>query len=353
MKNPFGVLAKAHRLASNGRPLSALLSLQAIAAPARPAKKKGKSGVTRRKPSAAKAVPARPQPGSFVRGRFACPHGALDYKLYTPVGSARRRMPLVVMLHGCGQSAGDFAAGTGMNRLADELGFLVLYPEQSPTANIGRCWNWHRSGDQRRGSGEPALIAALTRHAIVLGRANPARVYVAGISAGAAAAAAVASVYPDLFVAVGAHSGPSPAGITSMSQALAAMRSGAPPSGGSKTKPPLATIVFHGDHDRLVHPSNAQGFLNELRRSGPRSIVSRAVRGRSAGGRDFTRTLHGYEGGPVLLEDWVVHGSGHAWSGGSRAGSHTDPAGPNASREMMRFFLSRRRGTRAKATGRT
>lgn len=337
VKHPLRALAKAQRLALKGRPVSALLALQ----PATKAKKPRKPAAPRpkAKPSAPKRA-ARPQPGSVVQARFEDTAGAIDYRLYTPLGSARRRLPLVVMLHGCGQSASDFAAGTAMNRLADELGFLVLYPEQSRTANLGGCWNWHRRDNQQRGSGEPALIAALTRHAIALGRANPARVYVAGISAGAVAAAIVAAAYPELFVAVGAHSGLSATGITTIGQALTAMRRGGSGGDGSGTKPPPPTIVFHGDGDTVVHPSNAGGFLDTLRRSSGRPIVSRATRGRSAGGRDYTRTLHRFEGGPVMLEDWVIHGSGHAWSGGSRAGSHTDPAGPDASREMLRFFLA-------------
>ncbi len=337
MKHPIRTFARARRLALKGRPLSALLALQPAMTAGKPRKPAApRPGAGPRTPRR----PARPPPGSIVRDRFEDAAGAIDYRLYTPLGSARRRMPLVVMLHGCGQSAADFAAGTGMDRLADELGFVVLYPEQSRSANLGGCWNWHRRDDQRRGSGEPALIAALTRHATGLARANPARVYVAGISAGAAAAAIVAAAYPELFVAVGAHSGLTATGIATIGQALAAMRHGGRRDDAPATRPPPPTIVFHGDGDTVVHPSNAGGFLDALRCGDRRPIVSRTTRGRAAGGRDYTRTVHRVEGGPVMLEDWVIHGSGHAWSGGSRAGSHTDPAGPDASREMLRFFLS-------------
>jgi len=270
-----------------------------------------------------------------------------------PQGSSRRRLPVVVMLHGCGQSAADFARGTGMNRLADELGFIVLYPEQSMSANVGRCWNWHRPGDQNRGSGEPAAIAELTRQIISLCKANPARVYIAGMSAGGAAAAVIAAAYPELFVAVGVHSGLACGSVTTLRGAMSAMRRGIAPGGDpvGKTVRPLPTIVFHGDQDSTVHPSNAMGFLSQLKRSSARPLTSRQRQGRSPGGRSFTRTEYRQGAGPVLLEEWVVHGSGHAWCGGHGSGSHTDPAGPDASREMMRFFLARKRpiGSRALA----
>jgi poly(hydroxyalkanoate) depolymerase family esterase len=239
-----------------------------------------------------------------------------------------------------------------MNALADELGFIVLYPEQAASANLARCWNWHRPGNQKRGKGEPAAIADLTLHAIATARANPSRVYIAGISAGGAAAAIIAAAYPDIYVAVGVHSGLARGNITTLASALSAMRDGPEPIGVGKTKRPLPTIVFHGDQDGVVHPSNAGGFLNHLRQSERESLSCRTIHGRSKGGRDFTRTLYVTSPGEILLEDWAIHGSGHAWSGGTRAGSHTDPAGPNASREMMRFFLARRRTPVGKARGR-
>lgn len=308
--------------------------------------------------SASKTRLPRPAPGTFLNARFSSKHGSLAYKLYTPHGSARRRMPLVVMMHGCTQSATDFAAGTGMNALADELGFIVLYPEQAASANLARCWNWHRPRNQKRGKGEPAAIADLTLHAIATARANPTRIYIAGISAGGAAAAIIAAAYSDLFVAVGVHSGLARGNISTLGSALSAMRNGPNPIPIGKTARPLPTIIFHGDQDDIVHPSNAGGFLNHLRQSEPGSLNCRTIQGRSSGGRDFTRTLYLATTGEILLEDWTVHGSGHAWSGGTRGESYTDPAGPDASREMIRFFLARRRtpvettrGRRGKACG--
>jgi len=340
MKNPFRALLKASRM------VSAALVLQRMALSTEPTPKRAKTGP---KPPKSRAHsissrPRRPVPGSFADGQFSSPNGRLAYKLYNPQGSARRRLPLVVMLHGCTQSAADFAIGTRMNKLADEFGFLVLYPQQSSSANLGRCWNWHRPGDQKRGSGEPAVIAALTRHIITTCKANAARAYIAGISAGGAAAAIIASAYSELYVAVGVHSGIARGNVCTLRGALSAMRTGIGEGAGvaRRIARPLPTIVFHGDQDKVVHPSNATGFLTHLRQSSSLSINSRTEKGRSNGGRHFTRTMYSQGSAEVLLEDWTVHGSGHAWSGGSAAGSRTDPAGPDASREMIRFFLARK-----------
>jgi len=353
MADLFKALLKASRLARRRRPLSATLALQSalMTGPSKPKRKRPKTSLapkpsprapfTRSKTSVAR--PPRPAPGTFLSEEFRCPQGVLNYRLYTPTGSTRRRMPLVVMLHGCSQSATDFATGTGMNRLADELGVVILYPQQSPTANLARCWNWHSDDNQKRGRGEPAVIAALTRHAISLCRANPARVYIAGISAGGAAAAIIAAAYPDLYVAVGVHSGLAQGNIRSLHAAMATMRGKTAPGPTGKLPRQLPTIVFHGDNDRVVHPSNAGAFLNNLERSRSGPLVSRAYKGRAEGGRDFTRRVYSSSGGEVLLEEWTVHGSGHGWSGGKAAGSYTDPAGPDASREMLRFFLARKR----------
>lgn len=343
MANLVRTFMKATRLARKGRPLSAAFSLGDAMASADHIARKGVAKLTRGRSEKSIVLPPRSKPGSFITGDFRCPKGNLSYKLYTPIGSARRRMPLVVMLHGCSQSAADFAAGTGMNGLADELGFLVLYPQQSQSANLARCWNWHAPANQARGSGEPAVIAALTRHALALGRANPSRVYIAGLSAGGAAAAIIGAAYPDIFVAIGVHSGIAQGNIRSMGAAMSAMRGEARSRSTGKVRRPLPMIVFHGDQDRVVHPSNASVFLHNMERSLPGPLVSQSVSGRSGKGRDFTRKIYRSKFGNIVLEDWTVHGSGHGWSGGRVTGSYTDPAGPEASREMLRFFLSRRR----------
>lgn len=344
MKYPLKALLKASRLLHKGRPVAAAIAVQRALAPVKPGK-----ASTSRSPSLkasnreASAHPRRPAPASFISGDFTSPQGRIAYRLYTPAGSARRRVPLIVMLHGCSQSASDFAIGTGMNRLADELGFAVLYPEQSRKANPARCWNWHRRENQSRGSGEPAMLAALTRHVITLVRANASRIYIAGLSAGGSAAAIIAAAYPDLFVAAGVHSGVAHGQIRSLGMAIAAMRGENRPSHAGKGKAPLPMIVFHGDQDRVVHPSNAGEFLRNLERSRSGPLLLRSFSGTSASGRPFTRKVYATIKGEALLEDWTVHGSGHGWSGGHAGGSFTDPSGPDASREMARFFLERRR----------
>lgn len=336
MTNFFQSLAKASALARKARPLAAATKMQQALLGLAPAKRPARR---------AKSRLPRPAPGSFINGEFQNRHGALAYRLYTPVGSARRRMPLVVMLHGCGQTAVDFALGTQMNRLADELGFLVLYPQQNQSANLARCWNWHDPKHQMRGRGEPAVMAGLTRHAIALARANPSRIYVAGLSAGAGAAAVLGAAYPELFVAVGIHSGVAQGKAHSLSTALSAMRGRAAPKPTARTRRPLPMIVFQGDRDRVVHPSNAGEFLANLENSRPGPLVSQSFSGQSDRGHAFTRKVYKSAAGDVLLEVWTIHGSGHGWSGGHAAGSYTDPAGPDASREMLRFFLARKRRT--------
>jgi poly(hydroxyalkanoate) depolymerase family esterase len=338
MIDPFRTMLKASRLAGKGRPLSAAIALLFPGTSKRKPVRRSPTKVTR--PPQPRSL--RPAPGSFIDGHFANAYGALNYKLHTPKGSSRRRLPIVVMLHGCTQTAGDFARGTAMNTLADELGFLVLYPEQSISANMGRCWNWHTPANQSRSAGEPAVVASLTRHVMTLCAADPRRVYIAGLSAGGCAAALTAAAYPDLYVAVGVHSAMAPGNVATLTSALAAMRSGN--SGGtSHRRRPRPTIVFHGDRDDVVNPSAAAGFLSQLERSRPGVLSRQVLHDRRKGGRAFTRAIYRNQRGEVLLEDWSVHGSGHAWSGGNGAASNTDPAGPDASREMLRFFLRHRR----------
>jgi len=247
-------------------------------------------------------------------------------------------LPLIVMLHGCGQTPDDFARGTGMNTLAEEFGFLVLYPAQSREAHLNRCWNWFKREDQTRGAGESALIADMTRRIIAQHNVEPARVYAAGLSAGASTALILATAYPDVFAAVGAHSGLAVGAAHDGGSAARAMQVGNP---GTRHDAPLPTIIFHGDADRVVNPRN--GRFVAIRAQEVYSGLDRTERtGRVAGGREFTRILHRVGKGRPYIAQWIIHGSGHAWSGGHSAGSYTDPTGPDASREMVRFFLKHR-----------
>jgi poly(hydroxyalkanoate) depolymerase family esterase len=276
--------------------------------------------------------------GTFERRSDSGSANELAYHLYIPKG-ATPGMPLVVMLHGCTQTPEDFARGTGMNMLADELGFLVAYPAQSKAANPQRCWNWFKPGDQQRDRGEPALIAAITRQVIVEQCADPTRVYVAGLSAGGAAAAIMAAAYPDLYAAVGIHSGLACGAARDLPSALAAMRGGGRAASARSGDRFVPVITVHGDRDATVHESNSREIIAAASAVSGGTLCTRTESG-SLGGRRYTRMVSLSEEDRVLIEQWTIHGGSHAWSGGDRSGSYTDPTGPDASREMIRFFLS-------------
>ena len=270
----------------------------------------------------------RPAPGRFTRRIYVTRAGTRFYKLYLPGCYRGQSLPLVVMLHGCKQTPDDFAAGTRMNQLADEYGFIVVYPAQAWRANVERCWNWFRERDQQRDGGEPELIAGITRQVIARYRADARRVYIAGLSAGGSMAAIMAATYPDLYAAVGIHSGLPYAAARGAATAAAAMRWKR--LGAAAPLPAIPMIVFHGDADTTVHPSNGEYAL--------RASISEEA---EAGGRRYTRSAH-YDGVP--FEHWVIHGAGHTWSGGNGEAPFTDGKGPDASREMLRFFFSAERG---------
>lgn len=282
----------------------------------------------------------RPSPagegGEFVARAFSNAQGARDYKLFVPEGIGANR-PLVVMLHGCTQSPDDFAAGTGMNELAVAQGFYVAYPGQSGRANGQRCWNWFQPGDQGRDSGEAGIIAGLTRAIIAEHRIDPRRVYIAGLSAGGAAAANIARAYPDLYAGVGIHSGLAAGCARDVSTALSVMRLGPVASADCDTGTiRMPTIVFHGESDSTVHPSNGEQALAQAGIAGLKPQVAEAV---SPGGLAYQRTRYADAHGRVTAESWMVRGLSHAWSGGSASGSYTDPRGPDASRAMIDFFM--------------
>lgn len=281
----------------------------------------------------------------WLAGRFEHQGRELAYRLYVPprAAGATEPRPLLLMLHGCTQDANDFAAGTRMNALAREAGMLVLYPEQIQHANAQKCWNWFKPQHQARGRGEPALLAALTRKLMAEHQADPARVYVAGLSAGGAMADIMGRAYPELFAAVGVHSGLPGDVAGDLPAALSAMRSG--PMPGARTglggKRPI--IVFHGDADGTVHLSNGEAIAQAARRAGITAGAAPEVSsGRASSGQRYTCTVDRDAAGKPVVEYWRLHGAGHAWSGGSSAGSYTAP-GVDASAEMLRFFLSHKR----------
>jgi poly(hydroxyalkanoate) depolymerase family esterase len=276
-----------------------------------------------------------PDGARFEERVFANEAGSRRYKLYIPSRYSGEPLPLVVMLHGCKQSPDDFAAGTRMNELAEERCFLVAYPEQPSSANPSKCWNWFSPGDQLRDKGEPSLIAGITRQIMDDFTVDPTRVYVAGLSAGGSAAAIMGWAYPDLYAAICVHSGLACGAAKDMPSAFAAMRQGGPLREGRKH--PLPTIVFHGDCDHTVSPVNGDQVIAQSKAGAELQLTTN--HGRSSGGISYPRRFQAGASGRPILEQWVLHGAGHAWSGGSPAGSYTDPEGPDASREMLRFFV--------------
>ena len=344
-------IAEATRLVAAGRPDEATAILQhaiGLASPALTTERRSWNLLDRWREQFGRATPVfepgdQPGAGEFLSRSYRNGCGARAYRLYIPGGYRGDPVPLVVMLHGCKQSPQDFAAGTRMNQHAEDLTCLVAYPEQSATANGSRCWNWFRPEDQQRGYGEPALIAGITRQVMSDFAVDAARVYIAGLSAGGAAAAIMGSAYADLYAAVGVHSGLAAGIAQDMPSAFAAMHHGGQVRHIAGGMPIVPTIVFHGDRDGTVNPQNAELILAQA--AAGIELEKRVERDRVPGGHAYTRTRYIDRAGSVLLESWVVHGAAHAWSGGSRDGSYTDPNGPDATREMLRFFGYRSRPT--------
>lgn len=280
---------------------------------------------------------------SWKWATYTGPAGTRRYRLYLPSGhDAARPAPLVVMLHGCTQDPDDFARGTRFNEHAERAGAIVAYPEQLAQHNPQKCWTWFDRAHQAADAGEPAIIAGITREVMARHAVDPARVYVAGVSAGGAMAVNTAAAYPDLYAAVGVHSGIPWSAAGDVAAALGIMRSGPAEDAPlleaarallqSSGRASIPMIVFHGAADAVVNPENGRRLASQW-----------AV---AAGAKDFLRNPSTENGlaftrdvwGP-LAELWIVEGLGHAWSGGSADGTYTDPRGPDASREMMRFFL--------------
>jgi poly(hydroxyalkanoate) depolymerase family esterase len=313
-------------------------------------------------------APTRPDAGRFVDSSFTGAAGTRAFKMFAPSGFAGEALPLIVMLHGCTQDPDDFAAGTRMNALAQEQGFFVLYPAQALRSNSHKCWNWFSPGDQRRGAGEPALIAGMVRHVLQTHPIDPDRVYVAGLSAGGAMAAILAREYPDLFAAAGVHSGLAPGAASDVASAFSVMKSGpgSRPAPGARSAGRRAgadhgadsgaaahgsapVIVIHGSADETVVAANAEAVV-EAALAGTTAVAEQVADAEAGGSRRVQRTVwraaDAPPGTPSLAERWLVHGAPHAWSGGAAAGSYTDPKGPDASRAMLRFFRDHPRRAR-------
>jgi poly(hydroxyalkanoate) depolymerase family esterase len=287
--------------------------------------------------------------GQFIEGSYTNHAGTRTYKLYIPSGYRGQALPLVVMLHGCTQTPEDFAAGTRMNVLAERELFLVVYPAQAITANQSKCWNWFKATDQHRDHGEPSILAGITRQIMSTYQVDAQRVYVVGLSAGGAMAAIMGMSYPDLYAAIGVHSGLAYGAAHDLPSALAAMQHGGPttaqprdsrfPAAGTGARV-VPTIVFHGDGDTTVHPCNGDQVLAQsVAGANLRFTVNRT---QARDGHAYTQFVYYNANDHAVVEQWLVHGAGHGWSGGSPNGSFTDPRGPDASQEIVRFFRKHR-----------
>lgn len=282
-------------------------------------------------------LPPLPEGAHFDRHTFTCSAGSRDYRLYVPANSGTRPKGLVVMLHGCRQTPEDFAVGTRMNAAAEARGFLVLYPHQPTSANANGCWNWHRLSDQLRHGGEPAIIAGIIGELMETWGLARAQVFVAGLSAGGAMTAILTRTHPELFAAACIHSGVAAGLADDLRSGLAAMRGRFPESRSEEHVAPadiVPTIVFQGDADRVVHPSNADRIFADL---DPTATDVRTETRDDDGVTSTVTTRIDADGNPSA-ELWHVAGGPHAWFGGDPAGSFAVPTGPDATGEMLRFF---------------
>jgi poly(hydroxyalkanoate) depolymerase family esterase len=285
-----------------------------------------------------------PEGAQFLDQRFSCAAGERRYRLYVPSTAGEGLQGLIVMLHGCTQNPEDFAAGTGMNALAEEHRLLIVYPAQTGGDNSMSCWNWFRPGDQMRDTGEPAIIAGLTESLRDQYAIPKDRVFVAGLSAGGAMAAIMGETYPELYGAIGVHSGLAYGSANDVMSAFTAMRGQvgidqAPSSNGSgEPEAGPRMIVFHGSADTTVHPSNAGRIIATHGRT--RGRTSRSEHGPSGETRAYSRLVAEGDDGTHEMECWMIDGAQHAWAGGHPSGSYTDPRGPNASKAMVGFFLN-------------
>jgi poly(hydroxyalkanoate) depolymerase family esterase len=281
-------------------------------------------------------------------------YGGRDYLLYVPVSyTAGTPAPLVVMLHGCTQTPADFAAGTQMDAQADAAGFLVAYPDEPTSANTEQCFNWFLPADQARGAGEPQLLAGIVGDVAGAYAVDAHRVYAAGLSAGAAMAVVLGATYPDVFAAIGAHSGLEYQAATDVTSGLTASASGGPDptqqgdaayaAMGAYARV-VPVVVFQGTADTTVAPANgaqvAAQWVETDTKAGAKLAAAASTPG-AGGGKSYTLTTYAdAASGAPLVEEYLVSGLAHAWSGGSTAGTFTDPAAPDASAIMWAFFAA-------------
>lgn len=302
--------------------------------------------------------------GAWVKGTVRNSSGSLEYRLWISSSYTKEKSaPLVLMLHGCTQTAEQFAALSGMNALADQKNFLAVYPEQTATANPLRCWNWFDPKHQSRDTGEPSLIAAVIQDVRASYRIDTKRIYLVGVSAGGAMAVVMAAAYPELFAGLGVVAGTEYRAAATVEGGLAVMKQGGPdpdqqgllafqsiqksPAGAKKRFP---VIAFQGTKDPYVNPANADQVIAQWAQTNDYlddgkdndSVTVRSpeeTKGAVPDGYNYIRYRYKDSRGRWLLEKWIVEGMGHAWPGSLVANPFADAKGPNASAEIWRFFV--------------
>lgn len=303
--------------------------------------------------------PGKAEAGSFITKTYT---DGRTYKVYIPSGyQSGTPVPLVVMLHGCTQDPDQFATGTEMNSYAEQNNFIVVYPDQPSSSHQNKCWHWFDPAHQSRGSGEPAVIAGIVNQVKSNYSIDSNRVYVAGLSAGAAMSVIMGATYPDVFAAIGVGSGLEYKAATTEASAWTAMMQGGPDpvqqgnaayNAMGSYKRVVPVIVFHGTSDYTVYPVNGHQVISQWAQTNDRAsdgsdnnniddTADQTVNGQVPNGRSYTDYIYkDSSNGAVVMEKYMVNGMGHAWSGGNSAGSYTDPQGPKASQIMWQFFLN-------------
>ena len=293
--------------------------------------------------------------GTLSSADYTGPEGTQHYELYVPsTYKAGTPMPLVVALHGCTQTGDGFRLLTRWDALAEAKGFIAVFPQQDANSNNQKCWNFFQDAHMHRSGGEPALIAAVTRSIASSYAVDPHRVYATGLSAGGAMASVLAATHPDLFAAIGIGSGCEYAATAT----CAGYKSADPVEAGKAAYTemgprarPMPFIAFQGDKDTTIPPINAEQLVQQwlvtddladdgaLNGSLP-AVPAKTTDGQAPGGETYTVRNYVDKGSVELAQYWVVHGMGHAWSGGDAAQPYADAAGPDETAAMYEFFAS-------------